>query len=232
MGKAGRTDEKGGFSSPLIHSPGAMPVRIGFVLSILLTAGAYFLFAEIARNSQPEVGEKLSAVESRDKELTSFRRFFNQAAPAARDFLINNHINATDVFAQDLRKSKTGIAKSLEQLRQSGADPARLKQLQRNAADYLALIEKMGLYSARQKSEEGYDYLREIVQPAHNAGLEPLRALTETNNQERARIIKDSSLRNASLMTWFYADLAASVLAALLLSLGEPALPGRAAGGD
>ncbi|MCU1263241.1 MAG: histidine kinase, partial [Bryobacterales bacterium] len=201
-----------------VQKPGEFLVTFGFGILIALLVLSGWLMESFKQTPKQRLPEQLAHVEAKEKGLASVRKFFGQGVSAARDFLVNNHPNAAEAYAQDLRKAKAGVAAGIAELRQSGSDPAVLKQFEKDLADYWSVLDHACSFDAKQKSENGYDYLREDIFPARNTAQDSIRELADDAGKERISLLAGYDQSRDSLLTWFYVVLGACVLFTILLA--------------
>jgi signal transduction histidine kinase len=201
----------------VMRKPGDFLVRCGFVAVLVLILAAGGLIDAYKQPVRQRFGPNLAAIEATEKELSAIRRFLAQGFVAARDFLINNHFNASEAYAQDLRKAKAGMTGAVASLRGS-VNPELLKEFQKDADDYWSALDQVRSFNAQQKAESGYEFVREDVFAARNTAQASLKDISDATAHDRAAVMAGYNQRRETLLTWFYADLGACAGVCLLLA--------------
>ncbi|MDQ6677726.1 MAG: sensor histidine kinase [Acidobacteriota bacterium] len=168
-------------------------ILIGFLLISAVLLSVRFRDAARWRMSPQYV-----ALEERDQQLAKIRKSVSQGVTATRDYLINNRPSAAEIYDQDLRRAKANASKAFLSLNGWTSRQDTLSELDHELADYWRLLDQERLNSAKQKSEQGFDFLHSRLFPVRNDIVQSLKSLTDRVSQEReaigAQFARDRSL--------------------------------------
>ena len=196
-------------------------IRACYVLLACLLITSVYLSTQFRAASRWRMSPAYLALNERERRLAEIRKYVYQGINATRDYLVNNHPNNDSAYSQELRRAKASSTKSFLTLSDWQSEQPAVAQLDRDLAAMWTLLDQDRLVTAKDKSEQGFDYLRSRLFPIRNDVINNLKLLTDNVSQERSALASRFAQERNRELSEIFATMGAIIAISLLMASGN-----------
>jgi len=196
-------------------------IRAAYLVVAVLLIAAVILATQFRQASRWRISPEYSALEEKDKQLGEIHKYVTQGVTSTRDYLLNNRPNNAEVYDQELRRAKLNTTQAFMALTPWPTQNSTLAQMDRDIAEFWGMLDQNRLATAKEKSEQGFDYLHLRVIPVRGQVFKTLKILTDAAAQERASVTSRFAQDRNRDLTYTFIVMGAVIVISLIMASGN-----------